>query len=196
MSDTLWASLISIVPTLLVLLGATVLLINYRVEIRRALSSLVWRLKSGAYVKVSSFELGATYIDPKKGEAAHSNIVEVKKDKGDARYNERGKYYKPNRDVFLVHRIKPSNDPNELYDIELYLLPHKSASLVPVQRVEYYFGKYWHDRIFVSTDRSSGFLVSTSAYGPFVCTAEVHFTDGDVVMLSRYVDFEMGSIGR
>jgi hypothetical protein len=75
-------------------------------------------------------------------------------------------------------------------------MPHKSASLAPVHRVEYYFGEYWHNRVFVASDRSTGFLVSTSAYGPFVCTAEVHFTDGAVAMLSRYIDFEMGHIGR
>jgi hypothetical protein len=29
-----------------------------------------------------------------------------------------------------------------------------------------------------------------------MCTAEVFFTDGESVMLNRYVDFEMGALGR
>ncbi len=196
MSDTVLASLISIIPTLSLLVVAVVLLIVFRKEIRQTATGLAWRVKSGAHLKVASFELGPTYITPDKGQPLQSKLIEVKLDKGDVRYEERAKYYVPNRDIFLVHTISPSRDPDELYDIRMYLVPHKSASLTPVQRVEYYFGKYWKDRVFISTNRSNGFLVSTSAYGPFVCTAEVHFSDGEVVMLSRYIDFEMGQIGK
>jgi hypothetical protein len=196
MNDRVVASLISILPAILVIIIVVILLTIFRKEIRQAASGIAWRVKSGAHVKVASFELGSTYINPQKGEPLQSKLIEMKSDKKHIRYNERAKYYLPNRDIFLVHTINPSSDPNELYDIRMYLVPHKSATLTSVQRVEYYFGKYWKDRIFVATNRSNGFLVSTSAYGPFVCTAEVHFSDGEVVMLSRYIDFEMGQIGR
>jgi hypothetical protein len=195
MSDAVLVAIISAAPTILLLLVAIALLFVYRAEIRLALSSLVWRMKSGAHVKISSIELGPTYIDPQGGKPRDSKLLEVKKDKGNLRFHQRTEeYYRPNRGIFLVHRLYPSTDPKELYDIEIYLIPHKSNSLIPIQRVEYYFGKFWPNRIFVSTDRSTGFRVSTSAYGPFVCTAEVHFTDGDKVMLSRYIDFEMGTL--
>ena len=49
--------------------------------------------------------------------------------------------------------------------------------------------------IFTSIDRARGFPITTSAYGPFMCTAKLYFTDGEEVMLHRYVDFEMGAIG-
>jgi hypothetical protein len=196
MSDTVLSSLISVIPTLLVLVVAITLLIIFGKEIQQVASGLAWRVKSGALVKVASFELGPTYINPDKGEPLQSKLIEVKLDEGNLRYDERAKYYIPNRDIFLVHTISPSSDPDELYDIRMYLVPHKSASLASVQCVEYYFGKYWKDRIFVATNRSNAFLVSTSAYGPFVCTAEVHFSDGEVAVLSRYIDFEMGQIGR
>ena len=196
MSDTVLASIVSIIPTILVLVVFIVLLICFQKEIRQAASGLAWRVKSGAHVKVASFELGPTYINPTKGEPLQSKLIEVKKDREDTRYDERANYYVPNRDLFLVHTVSPSNDPDELYDIRIFIVPHKSATLTSVQRVEYYFGKYWHDRIFVATNRSTGFLVSTSAYGPFVCTAELHFSDGEVAMLSRYIDFEMGQIGK
>ena len=196
MTETIIASVISIIPSLLILLLAIVLLIYFRKELRQAVSGISWRVKSGAHIKVASFELGSTYINPAKGEPVQSKLIEVKKDTGNIRYKERGKYYVPNRDIFLVHTISPSLDPDELYDIQIYLVPHKSATLAYVQSVEYYFGKYWHNRIFIATNRSTGFLVSTSAYGPFVCTAEIQFTDGEFAMLSRYIDFEMGQLGR
>src|SRR5208282_5009041 len=60
------------------------------------------------------------------------------------------------------------------------------------ERVEYYFGGAWHNRIFPSIARENGFAVSTAAYGPFLCTAKVFFNDGSTTMLHRYVDFEMG----
>lgn len=196
MSDSVLASVISIVPSVVALGLAIYVLVAYHDVIRRAADGLAWRVKSGARVTVASIELGELYIAPGGRQSTLSKVIEVKKDEGQRRYQERGRYYLPNRDIFLVHTVRPSNHPDQLYDISLYLIPHKSATLGGVQRVEYYFGKHWGDRIFVATDRSTRFLVTTSAYGPFVCTAEVHFTDGGVAMLSRYVDFEMGFLGK
>ena len=82
-----------------------------------------------------------------------------------------------------------------LYDIQLYLVPHKGATLSNVARVEYYFGRHWGNRVFVSIDRSRGFPIATSAFGAFMCTAKLQFTDGGEVYVNRYVDFEMGAIG-
>ena len=105
--------------------------------------------------------------------------------------------YQPNRLVMLVHRIAPSEQAGQLYDILLYVIPHpgSDATLVGVKRVAYYFGKSWGQNIFTSEDRARGFAVATSAYGPFMCTAEIQFSDGHVAMVSRYVDFEMGAVG-
>lgn len=82
-----------------------------------------------------------------------------------------------------------------LYDIQLYIIPHKDATLASVSTVEYYFGKHWGNQIFVSNDRARGFPIGTSAYGSFMCTAELTFTDGTKTMINRYVDFEMGNVG-
>jgi hypothetical protein len=82
-----------------------------------------------------------------------------------------------------------------LYDIQLYLVPHRDASLMNLSKVEYYFGRHWGNQIFTSIDRARGFPITTSAYGPFMCTARLYFTDGEAVIINRYVDFEMGAIG-
>jgi hypothetical protein len=94
----------------------------------------------------------------------------------------------------LVHRLVKSVDKEQLYDIIIYLVPTKGNTLVSVSKVEYFFGKHWANKIYPSVDRSRGFPVKTSAYGPFLCTAELHFIDGGPpVMLHRYIDFEMGA---
>jgi len=83
-------------------------------------------------------------------------------------------------------------EDGQLYDILIYVIPHKS-SLAGVISVEYFFGTYWGNKIFPSHDRSRGFPIFTSAYGAFLCTAKVLFNDGTFVVISRYIDFEMGS---
>jgi hypothetical protein len=93
--------------------------------------------------------------------------------------------------------IVPSTQPEQQYDILIYLMPHPNsdANLAGVKKVEYYFGKSWGRNIFASEDRAHGFAISTSAYGPFACTAEIHFSDGETVTVARYIDFEMGALG-
>jgi hypothetical protein len=94
----------------------------------------------------------------------------------------------------LVHRLYRSREVGQLYDLIIYVVPHKQASLEGVVRVEYFLGKYWHNKIFPSLDRSRGFPIRrTAAYGPLLCTAEVFFNDNTSVMLHRYLDFEMGN---
>ncbi|MCS7001136.1 MAG: hypothetical protein NZ481_09725 [Candidatus Kapabacteria bacterium] len=188
-------SFLSILPSLLWFILAIVLLFVFRGAIRQLTSAIIWRVKSGAQVKIASFEIGESYVSPAPT-ISRGKLIDILEDEDQQRYRERGQYYIPNRDLFLVHKLAPSEIPNQLYDILIYLIPHKNATLACVQKVEYYFGPHWDNKIFVSTDRASGFAISTSAYGPFVCTAKLHFTDGNSTMIWRYIDFEMGPIGK
>ncbi|HXH40188.1 MAG TPA: pYEATS domain-containing protein [Thermoanaerobaculia bacterium] len=118
----------------------------------------------------------------------------VRDDENQSRQNERRAYYDRARHVMLVHKLFQSTEKGELYDILIYVVPSKDGTLSGVHSVEYFLGSYgWKNRIFVASDRSRGFPVLTAAYGPFLCTAEVFFTDGERVMLHRYIDFEMGN---
>ena len=93
----------------------------------------------------------------------------------------------------VVHRLFKSAESGQLYDVLIYLVPARGGNLSSVQRVEYFFGGFdWKDRIFPATDRARGFPAYTAAYGPFLCTAEVFFTDGESAILHRFIDFEMG----
>jgi hypothetical protein len=137
-----------------------------------------------------------SYISSTENILKKGSPIEQKVDRRHVRNKERETHYEPNRGIFLVHKLTPSKIKDQLYDILIYLIPHKEATLTCIQKVEYYFGPFWNDRIFISTDRSSGFSIATSAYGPFVCTAEIHFTDGSTTIIWRYIDFEMGTVDR
>lgn len=192
------ADIAAILPTLIWFVFALIVLFIFRNSLLDLLRIAMWRVKTGSQLKIASFELGASYVSPQSDFSEKGGLFDVRVDENDIRYQERRKYYEPNHFVFLVHKIAPSKKPNQLYDILIYLLPHHEyeASLKVVQKVEYYFGSSWGKRIFTSIDRANNFAVSTSAYGPFICTAEIYFSDGTTVMTWRYIDFEMGAIGK
>ena len=170
-------------------------LLLFRKELRKFLSNMNFRILSGSSIKIAALEIGEErLVTQKEAIGKKGGVIDIRKDENDVRYKKRKAYYEPNRRIFLVHRLSPSTKAKQLYDILIYLIPHKEATLACVQKVDYYFGRHWNKRIFTSIDRSRGFSIATSAYGPFVCTAEVHFTDGTSVMIWRYIDFEMGPV--
>lgn len=167
-----------------------------RFELKSLLSALISRVKSGGPFKVGFVEIGpSSGMVAKPGDfSSEDTRVGVYVDKDGTRVAERDALYQSARDVMLVHRLQRSSQDRQLYDILIYVIPHKGASLAGVSKVEYFFGHYWGNKIFPSNDRSRGFPIVTSAYGPFLCTARVHFNDGSIVTLSRYLDFEMGGL--
>ncbi len=104
---------------------------------------------------------------------------------------ERSKIYVNNRDIFLVHVIKPSVKEGQLYDVFIYLLRHKSDDLSDVKYAEFFLGPYWGNKVFQAVEENKGFIgISTSAYGTFLCMCRVTFTDNYQVEINRYIDFE------
>jgi hypothetical protein len=189
-----WNSL----PTLIWVGLLLFIFLLFRREIRSLLQIFHRRVRQGAGVKLGVFEIGQFYVEPGGGVVkAGAGAVQGTREDDGRRHAQREEYYVPNRLIMLVHRIAPSMEGGQLYDILIYVIPHpkSDSSLIGVTRVEYYFGKSWGRKIFTSIDRARGFAIATSAYGPFMCTAEIHFNDGHSVIVSRYVDFEMGGIG-
>jgi hypothetical protein len=185
----------SAIPSILWLVLGLFVLIVFRKEIQALLQNLSWRLCTGAALKLFSIELGQSYVSPSIDSEKDETALEHRTDENELRWRQREQYYRPNRNIHLVHRLAPSREAGMLYDIQLYVIPHKDATLANLSKVEYYFGRHWGNQIFTSVDRAQGFPVTTSAYGSFMCTAKLHFSDGETVMINRYVDFEMGAIG-
>lgn len=168
----------------------------FRRQLGTLFNATLSRIRAGAPVKIASFELGALPQVPHGASVTSKvrGIIDICDD--DGTFNGARSQFKTEfRNLFLVHRIAPSTDPDQLYDIVIYLVPSlKYGSLSGVVTVEYYMGKYWGSKVFRSIDRATGFLIATAAYAPFTCTARVTFSDGPAVFLHRYVDFEMGQL--
>lgn len=98
------------------------------------------------------------------------------------------------QDIYLVHVITPSKVAGQKFDIFLYLVCQKGRMEDLVKKAEFFFGRYWDNKVFDS-DRVEGKVgIRTSAYGPFLAICQVHLNSGEKVIVTRYVDFEMGKV--
>lgn len=185
-ADNFWTAL----PTILWVGLTVVALFTLRSHLITLLFHFTRRLRAGASIKLGDLELGAVRATPtprapgvSAGPPGPAAVLRAK---------ERDDIYTNSHGVMLVHRLFRSDTPGQQYDILIYVIPHRAVSFASVVQVEYFLGSYWGNKIFTSTDRAHGFPLRTSAYGSFLCTAQVHFTSGPPSSLSRYIDFEMG----
>ena len=100
--------------------------------------------------------------------------------------------YDKNNNYFLTHVIEPSNEDGQLYDIFIYVIKHKSKDFEQIEKAEFFFGKYWGNKVFAGTKVDDYIGVRTAAYGPFLAVCKLTLKNGQVIFLNRYVDFEMG----
>lgn len=98
-----------------------------------------------------------------------------------------------NRGVFLVHVITPSKIKGQKFDIFIYLKRNKAEDLSDVEHAKFFLGRFWGNEIFEVQNDGRYIGLSTSAYGPFLCTCCVTFKDGYSMNISRFIDFEMES---
>ena len=108
--------------------------------------------------------------------------------------------YRESRNVFLAHTIRPSQKQGQLYDIAIYLIPHRSndpkyrrTDLLDIMEAEFFLGAWFDNQVFRVKNKGGFIGITASAYGPFLCTCRVSFADGERLMLNRYIDFEMGT---
>ena len=117
--------------------------------------------------------------------------------RGASLHRERAERYQETGGWMLVHRYRASNAPDQEYDISVYLVEKESKTekfkRKAVAFVSYAVGELWRGSPFTVTDPKNGFELKLSAYGPFLCIAEVHFRDGSTCRLERFIDFEMAN---
>ena len=119
-------------------------------------------------------------------------------------FNRRKAYYKNNKDLMLVHTIKPTYPKDtykglRVFDVSVYLVPHnKGGKLNDVRQVTYYFGGGWGDgklgSKYVITNGNNSFALSVETWGGNICIAEVLFIDGTKSEQARYLDVEMAPV--
>jgi hypothetical protein len=179
------------------LLALLVFLI-YRRRIAGLVDAIGLRIQRGARVKFFNFELESLRVPDVALPTATATTISATRDSSGEWKVARNRGYADARNVFIAHRLFPSTVPGQLYDILVYLVPHRdrNGTLANVNSVEYYFGESWGDQVFKSTDRGKRFAVVISSYGAgFLCTAKLTFNDGTSTETWRFIDFEMGPLG-
>lgn len=192
-ADTLATAVATAMPSIMWVIVAAIGIFYFRGHIQRIAEAVVKRLESGADVKLGPLELSAIRIkeDPRAG--IGSSVTAFK---DEARAPLRRRKYTEFHNLFVAHRLFPSIEPTQTYDIWIYVVAHKS-DLDNVDRVEYFFGEAWCNEVFVSSDRGKRFGVLASAYGSgFLCLAKIHLRDGEAIDTWRYIDFEHGDRGK
>jgi hypothetical protein len=130
---------------------------------------------------------------PKIGVSSAHDPAKETADEWNARRND---VKENNRNVFLAHVIEPTKEPNQLFDVYIFLVRHGSDDLEDVKLAEFFFGRYWQNQVFPATAQNGFIGISTAAYGTFLCICRVTFNDGYQIYLDRYIDFESQRHGK
>ncbi len=171
----------------------TVLIIAliFKDNVRKIFGAIIERIKSGSSLKAGPIEIGEdlknlNYAEPQHIEAS-TIAVGTESSK---REKHRVKIYENNRGIFLTHVLRPTSNPDQVYDAYIYLIRHKDGNFQDVIKTEFFFGHMWGNKIFEGSNSHGKIGVHTSAHEPFLCTCCIQFNDGYELTLERYIDFE------
>ena len=179
------------------LIGA--IIFHFRKQIASIYQLLRQQIASGGALKWKDFEfkgIDLSSFDTRGG----SPYRQEKADK--QLFEQRHEKYKTNRNLFLVHRVRPTGELHSIvsfptYDISVYLISHKNfGKLNEIRKVEYYFGQHFglsqgeYGTKFIVENGNDGFAVKVNAYGPMLCEARIVFHDKSEITTSRYLDFD------
>ncbi len=176
----------------------------FRTQITVLFQPLRQQLASGAAIKWRDFEFKGFNIESFEVKSG-SDYSQIPADQ--QVLDERHEAYKRSKNLFLVHRVRPTGQDHSVtalptFDVSVYLLSHKNFGHInDVREVEYYFGQHFglkqaeFGTKFVVRNGSDNFAIRVTAYGPTLCEARLLFHDGSKAIVSRYLDFE-GTIYR
>jgi hypothetical protein len=163
---------------------------RYKTQVAKIVDAIQKRIEHGSSFKAGPIELGQDLKALEHIPQGHAPAAISPTDWSE----ERDAIYKNNHGIFLAHVIEPSREAGQLYDIFIYLIGHKSRTLEDVEAAEFFLGSYWGNEVFRETHENGLIGMSTTAYGPFLCTCRVTLKDGTKIRLNRYIDFEMGRV--
>ena len=112
----------------------------------------------------------------------------------------RAEEYQRTHGYMLAHVYRPSMESGQKFDIYIFVVRHRKGTAGPprrnfteIQKAEFFFGDSWGNETFPITNTGGIIGVQTHAYGTFLATCRVTFTDPNkqAIILHRYVDFEM-----
>ena len=172
---------------------------SFRTQIESLFQLARQQLASGAAIKWRDFEfkgLDLASFDTKDGSGYRQENVDK------ATLDQRHSIYILNKNLFLVHRVRPTGQTHAVtqlptYDVSVYLVSHKNfGHLNDVREVQYYFGQHFglkhndYGTKFIVENGTDSFAVRVTAYGPMLCEARIIFHDASESTVSRYLDIE------
>ncbi len=220
-----WACVISLamlaVFGVLQLIGASVLALPAQ-WIWISLLPILLALVTGGYITKAKFlgaefdirKPGTKYIGPPPardkgfvvgGAAIQPNVksLSIERDKEYERVDGKRVDGKEVDGLFLAHIYKHSTVPEMQFDVTIFIMRHRTGDphspykqgFVDIKDATFDLGPSWRPNM-VSVTNDRGFIgITTSAWGTFLATCEVTFTDGKPpVILHRYIDFEMAPV--
>jgi hypothetical protein len=113
-------------------------------------------------------------------------------------------YRENNDNLFLVHFLEPSIIPGQNYDVTIHLVRHvwggenQTTNFRDVHKAYFYFGPSWRDekskdgKVFEVPNEQKYIGVRIAAWGTFLATCLVVYTNDKSLILHRYIDFETG----
>lgn len=144
------------------------------------------------------FYLGSDNPSKKEREKNYKRLSEssTSREMTTSSHNERIKKYQVTDGWMLVHRYRKSQSSIQDYDISIYLKQHSTQKhkTRKISFVLYSVGEMWPGSPFKIADPKNGFELRLSAYGSFICIAEIQFSDSSSCKIERYIDFEMSDI--
>jgi hypothetical protein len=173
--------------------------IYFRTQIQSLFQLARQQIASGAALKWKDFEfkgLDLASFDARDGAGYRQELADK------VLFDKRHASYKANKNLFLVHRVRPTGQVHSVtnlptYDVSVYIISHKNfGHLNDVREVQYYFGQHFglrqgeYGTKFVVKNGTDGFAARVNAYGPMLCEARIIFYDGSETTVSRYLDFE------
>jgi hypothetical protein len=95
--------------------------------------------------------------------------------------NDRYSIYNKNKDLFLHYDLEASNVTGQKYDVTIYLIRQSAPKvgrqrddLRDVERVEFFFGPHWGNKVYTVENVDGRIGVLISAYGEFLAYCKVY----------------------
>lgn len=183
---------IKVLPPLIWVIFAIITFITLYGPIRDFALAVSFRVKSGAQAEIGPLKLAEIKIDPQKISSPPSSSISLSVDESLER--KRRNIYEQNKYFFIAHRLYPSKEVGQTYDIWIYIVPHKKG-IEEIKSVSYFFGPTWGNTVYTSIDRGKSFGVVVSAYGPMLTYVTINLNNGEKIETWSYIDFENGSLG-
>jgi Domain of unknown function (DUF4062) len=110
--------------------------------------------------------------------------------------NERYSIYNKTKDLFLHYDVEASNVSGQKFDIAIYLIRQSKPDgsgrddLHDVERVEFFFGPHWGNKLYTVQNIGGRIGIITSAYGEFLAYCKVYIKgDPRPVDLHQFIRF-------